>query len=369
MDQVNVVNYWNMIPRKNGFVFRFVKKDNSFIHTYIEGDFLLQVGMTPSMIVGKTLKDFLPESHAKEKHDYYESAWNGLISNYEGTIMGYHYLASLSPLIVDGQVVEVNGTAIDITEMRKNEIRIQEMEKLSLVGELAAGIAHEIRNPLTSIKGFTQIIKEGINDEKLKGFMDIILEELERINKIVNEFMFIAKPNETTDIREINMNSLVMSTIQFMEPQSILRNIQISFTCDSFILAHCDGNQIKQVLINLIQNAIEATTDTGKSVELALKDKDEDHFLIQVKDGGCGFSEERMKKIFQPFYSTKEKGTGLGLMICKRIIENHAGKIEIESKQGEGTVVNILLSKRYRQAEAMPESVVVDGVFDLEKSL
>ncbi|MDP4162398.1 MAG: PAS domain-containing sensor histidine kinase, partial [Bacillota bacterium] len=117
----NEIDYRDLVPRKNGFVFKFVKIENDFIHTYIEGELIKKANITPSMVIGKTLFDFLPEKHAKQKQDFYEMAWNGTPVNYEGTLAGITYLASLSPTILNSRVVEVNGTAIDITMEKKNE--------------------------------------------------------------------------------------------------------------------------------------------------------------------------------------------------------------------------------------------------------
>lgn len=336
------VNYRDLIPRQNGFVFKFTKKDNKFIHTFTEGDFLNKIGVPPSMIVGKTLFDFLPEAIAQQKHQFYEIAWNGTPANYEGTINNFHYICSLNPILINGETVEVNGTAIDITEEKENELKLRQMEKLSLVGELAAGIAHEIRNPLTSITGFAQILNESIDNPKLIRYLEIMLDELARINHIVTEFMYIAKPHENMELRETDINKLISTVIQFMEPQFNLKNILISVDFDSTILTTCDPNQMKQVLINLIQNAIEATT-SNHHIDISLKKVNGHYYSIQIKDRGCGISKERQKRLFEPFYTTKEKGTGLGLMMCKRIIENHNGTIELKSKHDEGTVVTIQL--------------------------
>ncbi|MBO1510209.1 ATP-binding protein [Metabacillus bambusae] len=340
--RVNEINYRTLVPRKNGFVFKFVKINNDFINTYIEGDLLEKLALTPSMVIGKTLFDFLPKDIAARKNKFYETAWNGKTINYEGYVNGVYYLASLSPLIVNSQVVEVSGIAIDITKEKNNEKKIREMEKLSIVGELAAGVAHEIRNPLTSIKGFTQIIKENINDEKLKEYLSIMLDDLDRISNIVNEFMFISKPKETMEIKQIEINMLISNVIHFMEPQSNLKSICVSTDFDKTIVAQCDPNQLKQVLINLLQNAIEASSD-NKNIEVLLKEIDDHFYMIQITDNGCGMSSERQKRLFEPFYTTKEKGTGLGLMMCKRIIETHNGTIDVKSKERLGTVVKIVL--------------------------
>ncbi|WP_158553381.1 ATP-binding protein [Peribacillus saganii] len=347
-----MIDYRDFVPRQNGFVFKFIKKDNQFIHTYIEGDLLQKLGLTPSMVIGRTVFDFFPQDHARQKERFYVKAWNGETVNYEGSVGDTYYRCSLFPITINSQVVEVNGSAIDITVEKNNEKRIREMEKLSVVGELAAGIAHEIRNPLTSLIGFTKIIKEKITDSSINEYLVIMEDELDRINQIVNEFMFIAKPNETMEIKEANINALVRNVIKFMEPQTNLKSILVNLYFSDKITAFCDPNQIKQVLINIIQNAIEATSES-LSIDISLKKLDENQFKIEIRDRGCGISEERLKRLFEPFYTTKEKGTGLGLMVCKRIIEIHNGTIEVKSNPGFGTIFEIVLPIKQKTSKHM----------------
>lgn len=342
-DQSNKVDYEQFIPRESGFIFKFVKKEGRFIHTFIEGKLIEKIGLKPESVVGKTLFEFLPAEQAIRKEVFYEIAWKGENINYEGCVGDTHYLAILNPIRRNGKTVEVIGTAIDITKEKEREKRIQQMEKLSVVGELAAGIAHEIRNPLTSLKGFAKIVKESVDQEDLAGYLDIMMDEMDRINQIVNEFMFIAKPNEHVHFQPTNINKLLQSCIVLMEPQAHLKSIKIESDLESGLFLNCDQNQIKQVLINLLQNAIEATDNRGHHIEVTLKEACEKNILILIRDKGCGISEKRHKRLFEPFYSTKEKGTGLGLITCKRIIDLHQGSIDIKSKQGEGTTIKLFL--------------------------
>ncbi len=339
------VDYEQFIPRESGFIFKFIKKDGQFIHTFTEGKLLEKLGLNPGCVVGKSLCDFLPADQAASKKDFYEKAWDGETVNYEGNVDGVHYLATLIPMRKNSEVVEVIGTAVDITKEKETMLQVRQMEKLSVVGELAAGIAHEIRNPLTSLKGFTKIVRENIEDRKLTQYLDIMLEEMDRINEIVNEFMFIAKPNEHVHFEHTNIKKLLEECIHFMEPQAHLKSIEIEFVVSSEIFLNCDRKQMKQVLINLLQNAIEATDDGGQSIEVSLEEEELNAAKISVMDKGCGISEERFKRLFEPFYSTKEKGTGLGLITCKRIIDLHQGSINIESRPVQGTTVSVILPK------------------------
>jgi signal transduction histidine kinase len=344
-DQCSAVDYEQFIPRETGFIFKFIKKDNQFIHTFIEGKLIEKVGLRPDLVIGRSLKEFLPADQVKRKEVFYEKAWNGEHVNYEGNFGGIHYLAILNPVRHNGVTVEVIGTTIDITKEKIREKQAQQMEKLSVVGELAAGIAHEIRNPLTSMKGFAKIVKESVSDQKLLPYLDIMLDEMERINQIVNEFMFIAKPKENVCFQYTNLNKLMRDCIQFMGPQANLKSINIELEAEVQINLNCDRNQIKQVLINLLQNAIEATENSGNFIGVRLEELSSDSVIITVSDKGCGISESRFNRLFEPFYSTKEKGTGLGLLTCKRIIDLHQGSIDIESQFGEGTTIRIVLPR------------------------
>ncbi|WP_226678555.1 ATP-binding protein [Mesobacillus jeotgali] len=350
--QCNAVDYEQFIPRETGFIFKFEKVGNTFIHTFIEGKLIEKVGLCPEFVVGKSLFEFLPPEQAQRKEIFYEKAWNGEHVNYEGSFGGIQYLAILNPVYHNGVTVEVIGTTIDITKEKVREKQVQQMEKLSVVGELAAGIAHEIRNPLTSMKGFAKIVKESVTDEKLIPYLEIMLDEMERINQIVNEFMFIAKPNENIRFQFTNINKLLSECIQFMGPQANLKSIKVEFDSEAQISLSCDRNQIKQVLINILQNAIEATEDNGHFIGVSLEEASADSVIITVSDKGCGISESRFNRLFEPFYSTKEKGTGLGLLTCKRIIDLHQGSIDIESRLGEGTTIKIVLP-RNRNAESI----------------
>lgn len=130
-----------------------------------------------------------------------------------------------------------------------------------------------------------------------------------------------------------------------MEPQANLKSIKIVFDFEAEIVLYCDKNQMKQVLINLLQNALEATEDNGSFIEVKLEEQDLHTVILTIIDKGCGISETRFNRLFEPFYSTKEKGTGLGLITCKRIIDIHQGEIDIESNLGEGTSIRIRLPR------------------------
>ncbi|MFC4769558.1 PAS domain S-box protein [Effusibacillus consociatus] len=232
------------------------------------------------------------------------------------------------------------GTLLDITEHKKTEELLRKSDKLSVVGELAAGVAHEIRNPLTALKGFVQLLQAKIDDNE--KYFTIMLSELERIELIVNEFLVLAKP-QAMNFQQKDVRVLLRSIVALLETQAILNNVQIKNSFEPDIpLIKCEENQLKQVFLNVLKNSIEAMPHGG-NIEIRIQMQEQDKVLIRFIDQGCGIPEERIQRLGEPFYTTKEKGTGLGLMISYKIIEAHKGSIQIESELNKGTCVNIVL--------------------------
>ncbi|MED3563420.1 ATP-binding protein [Bacillus xiapuensis] len=228
----------------------------------------------------------------------------------------------------------------DISERKEQtEKLLQKSEKLALLGQMAAGIAHEIRNPLTSIRGFIQLFKSG---QTHPDFYDIVLSELDRINSIVSEFLVLAKPTAAVFI-EKDVKNLIKDVVTLINTQSSLNNVQINVEFDSELpKVMCEENQLKQVFLNLLKNAIEAMPKGG-NIEVKTRQKEEGKISILIIDQGVGIPEDRIPTLGEPFYTTKEKGTGLGLMTCYKIIESHNGEIKITSVVDEGTTVEITL--------------------------
>lgn len=258
----------------------------------------------------------------------------------DGTSFPVEYMSS--PMLDGGgQLLGTVLTFSDITELKKTQELLIKSDKLSAVGQLAAGVAHEIRNPLTALKGFLQLLKT--NSSKEQYYIEIMQNELQRIEFIVNEFLFVSKPQATHFVTS-TLNTIIMSTVELLQPQALLSNIEIETEVDAGLPpVTCDENQIKQVFINIMKNAIESMSQGGNlRIHAELKGSG-NQILVRFVDEGCGIAPERLPKLGEPFYSTKEKGTGLGLMVCYRIIEAHGGFMEISSKLTEGTIVEITL--------------------------
>ena len=227
----------------------------------------------------------------------------------------------------------------DLTERKQAEEMMLQSEKLSVAGQLAAGIAHEIRNPLTSIKGFLQLMQSDKCENK--QYFEIIFSELNRIELILSELLMLAKPQESKFKKE-NINNILNEITTLLETEANLKNVLIEKKLSSTIPEiNCDQNQLKQVFINFIKNAIEAMPKGGV-VSVTTKEV-ENEIEVTVKDNGIGIPKKILEKIGQPFVTTKKSGTGLGLMISFKIIENHKGTIKVNSEEGKGTTFTIRL--------------------------
>lgn len=299
-----------------------------------------------SEIIGKQLLDFIVPEYKermlermkqikKEKRPLYNTEHK--IKRFDGSTFTFE-VSSL--FIIYGGKEAVLTIGKDITERKEQTERLlQKSEKLALLGQMAAGIAHEIRNPLTSIKGFIQLFRSNHFQEE---YADIVLAELDRINGIVGEFLVLAKPTVAVFVEQ-DIKALIRDVVTLINTQSIMNNVQVNVHfAENLPRISCEENQLKQVFLNLLKNAIEAMPKGG-CIEIDVKEKEEGKILIQIIDQGNGIPEERIPSLGEPFYTTKEKGTGLGLMTCYQIIEGHKGELTFHSKVNEGTTVEIIL--------------------------
>ncbi|MBK3495356.1 PAS domain-containing sensor histidine kinase [Viridibacillus sp. YIM B01967] len=256
---------------------------------------------------------------------------------------------------------ELHMTVIrDETEKVTLKQQLEHQGSLNILGELAASIAHEIRNPMTSLKGFTELLKISATEEN-KRYLSVIDSELQRMEAILSEFLILSKPNEWTKSL-LSLSGIVTKVIELMLPNALMKSVNIVYHKPDFEpgYIYADDFKIKQVLINLIKNAIEVMPNGGEITITQSFD-----FIGQLKltitDCGTGMSESDMQKIFVPFYSTKSSGTGLGLPFVLKTIEEHGGKIEVSSELLKGTSFEITLplgvDPTIASYEPKPESV------------
>ncbi|MEB3100674.1 PAS domain-containing sensor histidine kinase [Ferviditalea candida] len=240
----------------------------------------------------------------------------------------------------NGDIEYFSTIARDIRKLKKTEEILSKTDRLAALGQLAAGVAHEIRNPLTTLRGFIQIFLA--KDASNKEYLDIMLSELDRINLIVSELLMLAKP-QAANFQVKDLKVLVRNVITLLQTQAILHNVQMIAQFDEEPLCvKCEENHLKQVFINIIQNAVEAMSEGG-DLAIEVKKHDDGNALIRFADQGCGIPEDRLSKLGEPFYSTKEKGFGLGLMVSYKIIKEHRGTIHVKSLMGQGTTFDVFL--------------------------
>ena len=247
------------------------------------------------------------------------------------------YASDEIALVLD--IAERLATAIENSKLYE---RMRERDRLAALGDLAAGLAHEIRNPLGAIKGAAQCL----DPQRLPGeegeFLEVIVDEVNRLNGVVTAFLDYARPLKQ-NFGPTDLNEVVTRTVKLIQneiPENVELQLELS---ESVSRVEADAEQLKQVLINLVQNAIHAMgRKPGKIVIKTLRPERFSDFRgaetveLQVTDNGPGIPIDQQLHIFVPFFTTKQKGTGLGLAICQRIVKNHGGTISVQSRVGEG---------------------------------
>ena len=224
----------------------------------------------------------------------------------------------------------------DVTEQRLLETQMKQNEKLAAVGTLAAGIAHEIRNPLAGISGSIQMLSEDSTDPTQKKLMNIVLREIDRLNLLITEFLDYAKPASMPD-SEVNLAKIIEEVVASLKahpdlPAGFEWQVELKFTP---ILGITE--KLKQALLNILLNAIQALKNT-EAPKIAIRLTENETFAtLSIKDTGLGMTEENRRKMFEPFHTTKPKGTGLGLAVTHKILELHRGQIDVQSTINVGT--------------------------------
>ncbi len=242
-----------------------------------------------------------------------------------------------------GKQIGLIGVFQDLTELKAMEAEVKRKEKWALIGELSASIAHELRNPLASLKGSVEMLREKkVPEEHADQLMDIALSEMDRLNSIITDFLLYAKPRQLSK-EQFDLNQSLKDVVTLLQSSdSNGKDVKISASLDGNLFITGDAGQIQQVFWNLSLNAVDAVSDNG-SIDIYTK-KNSSNVAIVIKDNGKGIDKEDIDKVFYPFFTTKEKGTGLGLSIAHKIIEEHKGKLEVKSSgRGKGSTFKITL--------------------------
>ncbi|UTI40320.1 ATP-binding protein [Niallia sp. RD1] len=251
------------------------------------------------------------------------------------TFVIYLYLSHIVTLSIAVYLIE----SLSYQERKKEQM--QQTERIRLIGEMAASVAHEIRNPLTVVKGYTHLLKEASNiTEKQKDMLLLMSSELVRAEKIINDYLSLARTNEGTK-EQINLGKLIKKVEELMSPYALLNNVKIYNQVQTECIIEAGQDEILQVFINIIKNAIEAIE--GKGEVIVSEKTTENYVKINIADNGKGMTEEELNRLGTPFYSTKTQGTGIGTMVCFNIVHHLNGKIEMKSKMNKGTTCSVYL--------------------------
>ncbi|PLS02156.1 ATP-binding protein [Neobacillus cucumis] len=228
----------------------------------------------------------------------------------------------------------INSLTVVYDELKKNE-------KLAVIGQMAAAIGHEIRNPLAALKGFTQFQQE--NYQNSNNYFPIMIEEIDRINSIVDDLMYMGKPKKIK-FEKASIEGIIAYTLSITQQQAERQGVTVeTIMAGPLPPLDCDEKQLKQVFINLIKNAIESMPEGGQ-IQIQVKIiSNQQKLLISIKDEGLGIDEESILNLGEPFFTTKKDGTGLGLMVTNQIIKDHFGEIKYESVLKKGTRVNVII--------------------------
>lgn len=230
----------------------------------------------------------------------------------------------------------------DLREVRDLQEKVRRSERLASLGRLAAGIAHEIRNPLSSIRGFAQFFGNRFRGQEEEGYAAVMIKEVDRLNRVISELLDFARPQKPHLERQ-NLQSILESILVLLEEELRKKKIDVEKNYETDLpLVMADHDQISQAFLNLLLNSIESMGEKGK-ICLSLKKVQSGAVEIVIEDTGRGIPAEDIEKIFEPFFSTKRKGTGLGLAIVHQIIEGHGGEIKVKSVEGKGTAFYITL--------------------------
>jgi two-component system sporulation sensor kinase A len=329
------------------------------------------IDASPEEVIGKSIYDFIdPRHHDVVRKTIRQVFQTGEGGSYEISGTGPDggtswYATQVGPIKRDGQIVSVTLITIDITERKQMQQKLEEYsqqleqmvekrtgqlkeaqeqliksERLAAIGQVAAMVGHDLRNPLTSMSGATYYLKTKLGsrmDEKTREMFELIEKDIQHANKIITDLLEYSREIRL-EMTETTPKSIIKEALSLVE---IPKNVKVIDSTQNKPKIKIDIDKMKRVFANIIKNAVEAMPDGGK-LTISTKELD-DHVEIMFIDTGIGIAKEVMEKIWTPFFTTKAEGMGLGLPICKRIIEAHGGNISVESSVGKGTTFKVTI--------------------------
>lgn len=253
------------------------------------------------------------------------------------------YTINVSPH-ANGLVICCHDKTVEKMNIERLSNELSRLDSLNIIGEMAAGVAHEVRNPMTVIKGYLQMFRQkeqatAADTHKLEQY-DTILEELERVETIISDFLSLARSKESSFVA-VDLNALIKELSSLIFTDALKNDVVLSLNlAENLPPVLLDNNAIKQLILNMVRNGIDAIQ--GRGVLTIGTERQENTVILSVHDTGCGIPPSVLDNVFNPFFTTKETGTGLGLSVCKSIVERHGGKIEVESEPNKGTTFKII---------------------------
>ena len=228
---------------------------------------------------------------------------------------------------VDGKPVGVLEFNKDITEQKSMEKEMARLDRLHLIGQMAASMSHEVRNPMTTVRGFLQLLAKKECNGKYGEYYELMLSELDRANDILNEYLLVARPREP-NFQMQDLNKILISLQPLLQADACKIGKVIVFELGAISDRFLDGGEIRQLILNLCRNGLEAMTEGGELLKVATYTQGDD-VILRITDEGSGIKEDMIGKLGTPFLSTKEEGTGLGLAVCYDIVAKHKAGIEV----------------------------------------
>lgn len=230
----------------------------------------------------------------------------------------------------------------DLTARKETQRRMAQAERLATLGELMAGVAHEVRNPLTAIRGYVQILRQQTSDLIHQEYLSVVLKEIDSINKVIQQLLDFSRPRHS-QWQQVSLNALIEETLVLVQTAGVQARVDfISELDDELSPISADRELLKQVLLNILINAVQAISARGK-IRIRTWQYSDSQQAISIEDNGCGIDLSLQKKIFDPFFTTKASGTGLGLALSQRIINAHQGDIRVASLPGCGATFTLIL--------------------------
>jgi two-component system, NtrC family, sensor histidine kinase PilS len=298
-------------------------------------------GQTGSMLHGLHILDLLPDL---AEHEFDMGPFNTELAIPKRPVQ----TLSITTAALRNAEDNITGRVItiqDITELRQLELVAQQADRQSAIAKLAAGIAHEIRNPLASMSGSIQLLSSELDLEPVHAhLMKIVLRETDRLNDLISDFLVYARPAKRRDT-VANLAAAIEEQMGVLRNDPACENVVFEIDLESDLICQFDPGQIRQLFWNLFRNAVQAMEGGGVLTVAARKNPElhPGYILVEVGDTGEGISQENLETIFDPFFTTKSRGTGLGLTIANRIVENHGGRIIVNNNAGRGTVFQVLI--------------------------